>query len=333
MGVHQFSTTALSDDEFVQGEIKHIVNSNQCRLLDGRRTPGYIEEYFEEIAMFRWRITDFEDKGNYWDLPAEDINLFQVLKNSRELESKDIERITKKVKQFNKLLTIEASKENKAITEEKIAIAENNIINWLKNNLSNVINGQTIDLNAKEGNEFLIKDIKRYMESIGLDCIEEKTTSEIVLNPNLEWIKGIKIILAELGIVSYKNKILRQNEIFNNVGGKDRIIDYIINRIAYLRAYFKLLNIDEVILYRGMSTEGNWMNYYEKSLTSWTFSLDVALSFADLDKTSNNKNGYILKRTVPVETIFMTYLETEAMNKQYKEGEAILFFNNEKGYY
>lgn len=333
MGIHQFNINALSDDEFVNGEVKYLVNKNQCRLLDGRRTPGYIEEYFEETAMFRWRITDFEDKGNYWDVPAEDIELFQILKNSKELEKKDIDRITEKINWFNNPLAIQANVKSKEITEEKINIAERNIINWFKSNSSNLTIKQTIDLNSKEGHKTLIKYIKLYMKSIEMDYIEEKTSSEIVLNPNSEWIKGIKIILAELGIVSYKNKILRDKEIFNNVGGKEKMIEYIINRIAYVRAYFKLLNINEVILYRGMSTEYEWMNSYEKSLTSWTFNLEVALSFADLDKNSNNKNGYVLKRAIPIENVFMTYLETESMSKQYKECEAILFFNNEKGYY
>lgn len=333
MGIHEFNEHALPDTEFVDGEIKYIVSNNKCRLLDTRRTPGYIEEYFEDTAMFRWRITDFEDKGNYWDVPAEDIKMFQILKNSIELELEDVDRITMKIKQFNNTISITATKDNKKITEEKITIAEKNIICWFENGVNSAINELRLDLDSKEGNETLIKNLKCFMKSIELDYIEEKTTSEIVLNPNSEWIKGIKIILAELGIVSYKDKILRQTEIFNEVGGKQIVLQYIINRIAYLRAYFRMLNIDEVILYRGMSTAGDWFDYYEKSITSWTFNLDVALSFADLDKSSKGKNCYVLKRSVPVENLFMTYLETEAMNKQYKESEAILFFNNKRGYY
>lgn len=333
MGIHQFNINSLSDDEFVNGEVKYLVKKNQCRLLDGRRTPGYIEDYFEETAMFRWRIIDFEDKGSYWDLPAEDIKLFQILKNSKELDIENINRITEKINLLNKSIVIQADMIKKEITEKKINIVERNILNWFKYNSNQLLIEQTMDLNSKEGNRKLIKDIKRYMKSIDMDVIEERTSSEIVLNPNSEWLKGIKIILAKLGIVSYKNKILRDKKIFNNIGGEEMIIEYIINRIAYVRAYFKMLNIDEVILYRGMSTESEWMNCYEKSLTSWTFNLEVALSFADLDKNNKYKNGYVIKRTVPIENIFMTYLETESMNKQYKECEAILFFDNEKGYY
>ena len=74
-------------------------------------------------------------------------------------------------------------------------------------------------------------------------------------------------------------------------------------------------------------------NNPEKSLTSWTFNLKAALSFCSLEKNNSYKNGYILKRTIPIEILFMTFLETEEMNKQYKESEAILFFNQEKGIY
>ncbi len=333
MGIHEFNNNSLPDTEFANGELKYIVKNNRCRLLDGRRTPGYIEDYFEDTAMFRWRITDFEDKGNYWDVPAEDINMFQILNNSQELQFEDWDKISKKCQQFGASICIEGTEENKKATEEKIAIAERNIIQWFHDNLSDEIVHLKIDQNSKEGNDILINAIKRFMSSLGLIHIEEKTTCGIVLNLSSEWIKAIKIILAELGIVCYKNKVLRQASIFDEVGGKERATQYIINRIAFVRAYFKLLNIGEVVLYRGMATEKEWFNYYDKSITSWTFDLEVAMSFGDLSKASANKNGYVFKRLIPIENIFMTYLETEAMNKQYKESEAILFFNAEMGYY
>lgn len=32
--------------------------------------------------------------------------------------------------------------------------------------------------------------------------------------------------------------------------------------------------------------------------------------------------------TVPTNELFMTYIETEAMNRQYKEAEALVLYNN-----
>jgi hypothetical protein len=89
MSIHESNANSLPDSDFVKGDIKYLVKQNKCRLLDGRRTPGYIEDYFVDSAMFRWRITDFEDKGGYWDVPAENISSYQILNGSRELNDID----------------------------------------------------------------------------------------------------------------------------------------------------------------------------------------------------------------------------------------------------
>jgi len=44
MGIHESNANSLPDSDFVKGDIKYLVKENKCRLLDGRRTPGYIEE-------------------------------------------------------------------------------------------------------------------------------------------------------------------------------------------------------------------------------------------------------------------------------------------------
>lgn len=333
MSIHESNANSLPDSDFVKGDIKYLVKQNKCRLLDGRRTPGYIEDYFVDSAMFRWRITDFEDKGNYWDVPAEDISSYQILKGSRELNDIDFKKIALKITEFNKELIIEIDELEQARTEKEILDTEQKIIQWLKENSQFVRIGEKLNLDSTEGNMALINDLKNYMKTIEMDLLEEKTAKQIVLNPNSEWIKGMNIVLAEMGVVSYKNKISRGEQIFQEIGEKSLRVKYLIHRIAFVRAYFHLLKITEVLVYRGMCTEGEWNDFYEKSLTSWTFNLQAALSFCDLDKLSKYKNGYIFKRTIPIENLFMTYIETEAMNKQYRESEAILFFNKEKGIY
>jgi hypothetical protein len=333
MSIHETNANSLPDSDFVNGDIKYVVKRNKCRLLDGRRTPGYIEEYFADTAMFRWRITDFEDKGNYWDVPAEDIKSFQILKGSKELNDIELKEIDTRTKEFDKELIIEADELEKSRTEKEIIATEGKTIEWLKENSLFLKSGEKLNLDSTEGNRVLINDLKDYMKTIEVELLEEKTTKQIVLNPSSEWIKGMNIVLAEMGIVSYKNKVPRGEQIFQGMGQKDIRRKYLIHRIAFIRAYFSLLNITEVLLYRGMCTEGEWNNSHEKSLTSWTFNLQAALSFCNLDKNNKYKNGYIFKRTIPIENLFMTYLETEEMNKQYKESEAILFFNKENGIY
>lgn len=57
MGLHQNDANKKTDDLFDNGRLDYLVVGNRCRLLDGRRTEGYIEEIHCDEGYFRWRIT------------------------------------------------------------------------------------------------------------------------------------------------------------------------------------------------------------------------------------------------------------------------------------
>lgn len=103
MNTHEYDDNMRPDDEFVKGELSFLVEGNKCRLLDGRRTTGYIEKYDNGSAMFRWRITKYEDKGKYWDLPAELVTKFQFEKDSEQLNENKVNIIKKKSINFKKI--------------------------------------------------------------------------------------------------------------------------------------------------------------------------------------------------------------------------------------
>ena len=58
---------------------------------------------------------------------------------------------------------------------------------------------------------------------------------------------------------------------------------------------------------------------------SATFHVDVARAHFD-GHGDRATTGVLLRQVVPVERLFMTYLETGAMNRHYKEAEAVLIF-------
>jgi len=111
VSLHKHDINMKSDEEYLPGDLSFLVKGNICRLLDGRRTEGYIEEYYEESAMFRWRITKFEDKGDFWDLDAEQIKNFQFEKDSKSLSKDDIDKILKNIEKYQEFLKIEATEE------------------------------------------------------------------------------------------------------------------------------------------------------------------------------------------------------------------------------
>ncbi len=327
MSIHEFDKNKKPDSEFISGHIKYLVPENKCRLLDGRRTNGYIEKYFEDSAMFRWRITKFEDKGKFWDLPAEDIKLFQFEKDSLILNESQVKLIINKIQTYQQVLNIEINMEIQKETNIEIDRKKEEIIKWVNKNAVFFKKNHKIDFTSCEGSKMLATDLKHYMESVHL-LKEEKYTSEtMVLNPNSgEWIKGMKIVLAEMGLASYQGKIPRTKDIFEGLGSKENRRKYLIHRLAFIRAYYHLLNIHEVVLYRGMSSESKWKEIFRTFLPC-TFNLEVAKSFSDFNNPQY-QSVYLVKMTVPVEKLFMTYFETEEMNRQYKESEAILLYDN-----
>ncbi len=137
----------------------------------------------------------------------------------------------------------------------------------------------------------------------------------------------MQIVMAEMGLKNYTGRGLRTKKVFDGVGNLENRQKYIRYRLAFLRALFCKLGMKTVELYRGMSSEWDWKTedlLQNRYWSSWTFNYKVAQDFADLDPATKYKNSYLLKRAIPVESLFMTFLETDAMNRQYKEAEAII---------
>jgi len=331
LSIYQYNKNKLPDREFFSGEIAFLVEGNRCRLLDGRRTPGVIGEYNDESAMFRWQIADFEDKGKYWEVPAEGIVRYQFTKDAKKLDIKRIKEINSSIKKYQKMLMIKIVEKKKRQTEVEIQKAERSISNWLKNNSTFFKNQERLNFKSRKGSASLAKDFTRYMKSVGMKAIEQRTAEIIVLNPNSgEWIKGMAIVLAEMGLVPYKDKIPRTRDIFEGLGKKDKRRNYLIHRLAFVRACFHLLDIKDVTLYRGMSTEQEWgKRASARIFISFTLNPKIAKAYCVFSRDSDFKHSYFLKRTFPVERLFMTYLETAAMNMQYKEAEAFVLYNKE----
>ncbi len=186
-----------------------------------------------------------------------------------------------------------------------------------------------MDFNQSNCSVLLARDFKNYMKHVGCEKEEQITADNIVLNPSSgEWILGLRIVLAEMGLNPYTGRIPRTKDIFEGIGNKQNRRKYIIHRLAFMRAYFSQMNKEEVVLYRGMCSEKNWHSM-SRTFLNMTFSRDVAEAFSNFDPGSKYRISYLVKMTIPVEKLFMTYLETEEMNQKYKESEALVLYDDE----
>ncbi|XMB86770.1 hypothetical protein RJG79_02975 [Mycoplasmatota bacterium WC44] len=328
MGVHQFNDKMLPDDQFLKGDTSYIVKGNKCRLLDGRRTTGIIEEYFADSAMIRWRITNYEDSGKYWDLPAEKIVRFQFEQDSKRLTDIEVKQIEDRVKEKQvdmNVYSIELFEE----TEKEIELIKIRAIKWFKENSEFLKSDDKIDFEAKNGPSTLASDLERYMEENGLVAEEERTARIMVLNPDSgEWIKGLKIVLAEMGLVKYIGPAPRTSDIFEGIGSKENRRRYLLHRLAFVRAYLEVLEIENLVVYRGMTSEYQWKKV-ERSFLPCTLNSDIGKAFSDMERESKYIISYLLRMTVSPRQVLMSFLETKAMNVQYQEAEVILLYEKE----
>lgn len=329
MKIHQKKENKLHDSCFEMGTLYHIVPGNKGRVLDGRRTPGFIEKYDDESAMFIWRITDFEDKGECWEVLAEEILAYQFEKDSGRLTQAKMEEIESKCKLLSEKLIIYSSELEYKKTLKLIEEEKNKAKNWFVNKSQFVSLGESqLDIKSNSGLQFLYNDLISYMDICGVLDLERKTANQYLLNPySGEWIKGLRIVMAEMGLIDFNEKIPRTKDVFEGIESKEKRRQYIISRMAFVQAFFKLSGYEEVQLFRGMSTEGT---LFEKprTLLSASFNPEVGKAFSNIDRNQQITFSYLIKFTYSIKNLFMTFFETKAFNERYQEQEAVILYRD-----
>jgi hypothetical protein len=326
--IYQYDENKQPDSEFHPGSYKDIVPGNEGRLLDPRRTPISILDVKPDSGFFVIEIRDFEDKGAQWEMPLEQVDKFQFTHDGKEASQQDIEAYQEIVERLDQPLIISANPKDLVVTESKIQSLRDSLRQWFKKESEFLKSELQVDFSSQLGIPDLWKDLQRYMESQGLWDMEEAFARGFVSNPNSgELVKGHCIVLAELGLVSFEGTVVRDPETFRGKWTKERREDHILHRLAFIRELFHQLGHTSVVLYRGASFEDQPQPRKKSSLISTTFNREVAMShFRGLD---DSNTGILYRQRVPVERIFMTYLETEGMNTKFKESEAVLFNNQE----
>lgn len=321
--VYQFNSDMLPDARFVPGELKHLVPGNEARLLDPRRTPLRVLELKLEVGAFVVELIDFEDKGARWELPFEDVDRCQFALGCVEAEPGEVAQLEEIIARLDRPLVIAADRDQRATTDATIASLRVDIGAWLDRESAFFRSGAELDTSTLEGDPALWSDLERSMKAADLWDIEEPFAEQYVANPRSgELVKGHRIVLAELGLAAFEDKLVRDPMLFVGAWSKPRRAAHILHRLAFVREILARSGHASLVLYRGLTCQGQPERRGADSFVSATFSLDIAMShFNDRDRAST---GVLLRQSVPSERVFMTYLETAPMNRHYKEAEAVL---------
>lgn len=319
---YQFDPNRLPDTCFLAGDLKYLVPGNQGRWLDPRRTPLRVLDVRCSSGLFVVELLDFEDRGARWELPLERVERCQFARGSAEASAEDVALYAEIVARLDRPLAIPAAISCRAQSEATIASLRPGVDAWMDMESTFFASGRSVDLADRTGCAPLWVDLNRYMIAKGLGDIEEGFAEQYVRNPESgELVKGHRIVLAESGLAAFAGTQVRDPALFAGSWSKTRRADHILHRLAFVRALFHRLGHSSVVLYRGLSCHGS-PEARGNSFVSATFSLDVAMGhFTNRDATTT---GVLLRQPIPTARLFMTYLETAQMNRQYKEAEAVL---------
>lgn len=293
-------------------------------MLDPRRTPIRIVHVMLEIGMFELEVTAFEDSGAHWSLPLEDVSGFQFEKHSQKADARQVSALEATIHRFSEDQPIDVDADAKAETEQRLAVEKDRSADWLTAHSDFLGVAEGLDVEASEGPVLLRAELMAYLDSLELGNIERSFSETWVSNPRSgEIVKAHQMVMARLGLAPYDGQILRDPRTLSGEWSQGRREEHILARLGFMRSLLTRLGIDTVVLYRGLTFERPPTDRRKPTLISTTFRHSVVEAWLDSDPMQYAAN--LIRQPVPIDRLFMTYLETEAMNSKFKEAEAVIF--------
>ena len=322
MTVYEFDRDPEPDGNFVAGSLDRLVVGNRGRLLDARRTPVEVTAVSPDIGAFEIEILQFEDAGARWELGLEEVQRFQFDRDATLTAPDDARELAAARQRFDVETVIEPDPTALSRTTDAISTERSRA----REALATIEALHEFDLdahvNAREGSPNLIGAVGRLLTERGLTELDDLFATNFVSNPGSgELVKGHAMVLAELGLHRYRGPIVRDPRVFERWPRGARA-EHIIFRLALMRELLGPLTGGILTLFRAAAHEGSPPPPPPRSFISATFSREVAEDhFAGGPQTTT---AVMWRRRTPAERVFMTFLETPALNRQFKEAEAIL---------
>ncbi len=330
MNPYQYNPDRLSDSHFEKGSLERLVIGNECRLLDYRRTPLRVRELREAAGLVILEILDLEDKGNTWDIPIEDIAGFQFALDSRRADPEAVARYAAIADRLDRPAAVTCDEGAWYATVADLAEAEQAAVEWIRLRSTALHAGVRPDFSRPMGIEGLYADIEAYMSHHGLAHIEAIFAAHYVGKFHYsEFVKAHRITIAEMGLVPYEGKVLRDESALQGEFARARRREHVIRRMAFVRAIYRGLGISSLLLYGEVHSRGLVEPSRNKTFVSTTTNVQIAEDVACFREPSNpNKDGYrvgvLMSQNVLLNRVFMTYMETSQMNHPYRESEVVL---------
>ncbi|HTV11367.1 MAG TPA: hypothetical protein VME20_05830 [Acidimicrobiales bacterium] len=319
--VYEWSPGPVSDDGFVDANLAHLVAGNRGRMRDPRRTPVEVTEVKPKTGSFVVRVCAFEDAGAEWELPLYGISAFQFPVGAPRAGEHDLATLRRGRERFDRDLTVDAEPGTRQATLASIAHRREDVASWL------AARGPQADIAARiesrEGDPSLYELAEEFFAERGLGELESCFSATFVSNPaSGEVVKGHAIVAAELGLCPFRGKVARDPALFSGSWSRGRRGEHLTWRLALVQELWRSFGGEGLACYRGTASETPIEGGTKGSFVSATMSRAVAQAHFDGGPTTGF--GAMWRQTLPLERLFMSFLETRAMNTKFREAEVVL---------
>ena len=321
MAVYESDPQQEDDSGFEPAAMEHLVPGNRGRLLDARRTPVSVVGVDPLRGSFIMRIEAFEDEGARWELGLEDLSNFQIERDARRAPSELVAELASARERFDRIVVIESDQGALASTLQGIADEQRAAAAAL----SALPAPETLDVYAarRRGEPQLMALLDRFLDQRGVAELDSAFARAFVSNPSAgELVKVHGMVLARLGLSSFADRVLRDPDELRAPWSWSLRRRHVIARLGFMWALWARWEIQRVTLFRAAAAEGPIEPNRPSSWTSATFSREVAE--AHFEGGPRTIAAAMWRQRVPVERVFMSFLETPALNERFLEAEAIL---------
>jgi hypothetical protein len=323
---YQSDPDAAPDSQFLPGELRYLVAGNRGRLLDPRRTPVHVTAVSPETGFFEVEIDAFEDAGARWLIPLESAASYQFACDSATVRGAGLHELRDAVARCDVQITIAGGRSARDYADRRLHDECGRARGWLAEHGAPPAFDPQPFIAECSGWVAAQDWLARYLADRDLAGIEEQVASAYVSNP---WagdvVLGHLVVMAELGLGTLTARAPRDPGIFQGYWSRSRRAEHILARMGFTRALWGLAD-GEVPLYRGMAIHdrpdtADSAGRRSSPLISASFSRQIAESHFS---AANAAAAALYRQRLVPERLFMTFLETAAMNRQFLEAEAVL---------
>ena len=155
-------------------------------------------------------ILDFEDKGNTWEIPFEDVRRFQFASGAARAGLRERSRLETVVHTLNRPLEIACDRDARSDTLSAVEDAEREAGQWVQRRSVARRSGR-IDFSTNAGVDALFMETASYMEHYNVAANEARFAAHYARKFHYsENVKAHRIVMAETGLVPYMGTILRE---------------------------------------------------------------------------------------------------------------------------